>query len=61
MGRATEAISEGKAKGGKIKAYCNKCANETNHFIHQSMDVVGEEFFDEDKLFMTSVSLRDTG
>lgn len=49
MGRTTEAVSEGKAKGAKIKTYCNRCANETNHLIRQSMDVVGEEFFDEDK------------
>lgn len=49
MGRTTETLSDGKAKGGKIKAFCNKCTTETNHLIHQSMDVVGEEFFGDDE------------
>lgn len=49
MGKVIETVAEGKAKDGKIKAYCNRCTNETNHLICQSMDVVGEEFFDEDK------------
>ena len=51
MGRVTEETILNETQNKKLKVYCSKCTQETNHVVVQSVDCVGSEEigqFDDD-------------